>query len=156
MCTDHNIHHALFQVCDGLPLLCCRPETGQHVDSHREILHPLYKGIVMLLRKNRCRDKINHLFSLLYCLKRRTDGNFRLPVANIPTNQAVHDLRALHVLFRRINGKQLILRLLKGKHLFKFPLPDRILSARITVFLLTRRIKLHQILRHLAGCFPDL
>ena len=53
-------------------------------------------------------------------------------------------------------GAELVGRLGKFKCVFKFPLPDRILSVRITVFLLTRRIKLHQILRHLAGCFPNL
>ena len=145
MGTDNNIYQTFFRILDGLLLLGCRPESAHQIHPHRKFLHTLGKGIVMLLGKNRRRHQIYDLLILLHCLKCRTDCNFRLAIAHIPTDQTVHDLSALHILFYRINGKHLIFCLLKRKHLFKFPLPYGILAIYETFLLLSCRIQLHQI-----------
>ena len=100
----------------------------------------------MLLGQDRGRHQIDHLTALLDCLKRGPDGNLRLAVAHVPADQPVHDLRAFHVIFGILDGLDLILRLLKGKHLFEFLLPHRICPVDIAVRLLPRRIELYQIL----------
>ncbi len=124
-----------FRSSDRLFLLCRRcPETAQKINAHRKVLHALYERIVMLLCQNGGRNQVDHLFALLYCLKRCTDRNLRLAVSDITADQAVHDLLALHVLLCRLDRRKLIVRLLKRKHLLKFLLPDRILSVRIAVF----------------------
>ena len=52
---------------------------------------------------------------------------------------------AFHILFRILDGRQLVIRLLKGKHLFKLFLPYSIRLVGIAVLFLTRRIKLYEI-----------
>ena len=156
MRTDHNIHKSLFQVLHSLLLFCTCSEPTKQVHSHRKILHPLHKGIIVLLRQNRGRNQINDLLSLLHRLEGSSDGNFRLAVSHITADQAIHNLAALHILLSSRNCSKLILRLLKGKHFLKFLLPDCVLSVLETIFLLTDGIKLHQILCHLSCCLPDL
>ena len=55
---------------------------------------------------------------------------------------------ALHILLGRLDGKYLILRLLKWKQFLELPLPYRIFSEGIALALLADRIQLHQILCH--------
>ena len=110
----------------------------------------------MLLCKDRGRNQINHLFSLLDRLKCHTDRNLRLPVAHISADQPIHDLRALHILLCRLDRLQLILRLFKWKHLFKFPLPYRIRSIAETGFLLSGCIQCHQIFCDILYSSADL
>ena len=58
----------------------------------------------MLLGKNRGRHKENNLFSLLHGLKRCPDCNLCLAVADITTDQAIHDTTALHVFLGCFDG----------------------------------------------------
>ena len=61
-------------------------EPAQKVHAHREILHPLYKRIIMLLSKHRCRNEVHHLLTFLHCLKCGADCHFCLPVSDIPAD----------------------------------------------------------------------
>ena len=80
----------------------------------------------MLLGKNGSRYQIDYLLSFLDCLERGADGDLCLTVPYIPADQAVHDLRALHITLCILNSLKLVLCLLKGEHLLKFFLPDRV------------------------------
>ena len=155
MGSNHDIHKALFQVRYGLFLLRRGPETAQQIHAHREILHTLDEGVVMLLGQNRGRHQIDHLLVFLNRLESRPDRDLRLSIAHVAADQAVHDLRAFHVLLGGFDGKLLIRRLLKGKQLLKLRLPDRIGPVGIAVLLLPGRVELHQILRHLLNGSPD-
>ena len=132
MCSNENVHQAFLQVCNGLFLLCRCLEPAHQINPHREVFHSLDKGIVMLLRQNSSGHQIHHLFSFLHCFEGNADGNFCFSISNITANQAVHNLGAFHILFGRLNGKKLVLGLLKRKHFFKFPLPDRIRLILVT------------------------
>ena len=147
--TDDDIHHALLQIRDRLLLLCRRAEPGEQIDPHRKIFHPLHKRIIMLLRQNGRGHQIDHLLVLLHRLEGRPDGDLRLAVPHIAADQTIHDPAALHILLGGHDRADLILRLLEGEHLFKFPLPDRILAVLEALALLSCRIQLHQILRDL-------
>ena len=151
MCTNHNVHHSLFQVRNGLFLLRSCPEPAHQVNPHRKILHSLRKRIVMLLRQDRCRNQISHLFSILDCLKSSPDSNLGLAVTDITADQPVHDFMALHILLDCLDGKQLILCLLKGEHLLKLPLPYRIFTVDKAILSLPPCIQRYQIL----GNHPD-
>jgi len=150
--TYHDIHQTAFCVLNCLFLLRRSTEPAHQVDSHRKLLHALHKRIIMLLGKYRRRNEIHHLLILLHCLKCRTDRNLCLAVSHISTDQAIHDLGALHIFFRRLNCKQLILRLLKRKHLLKFSLPYGILSIDKSMFFLSCRIQFDKILCNLFYC----
>lgn len=80
----------------------------------------------MLLGEDGGRHQIDHLLSLLDRLKCSADGDLCLAVPHISADQPVHDLRALHIMLRVLNGLELIFCLLKGKHLLEFFLPDRV------------------------------
>ncbi len=147
--ADNNVHQPLFQSLDGLFHLARRPEARHHLNAHRKILHALHKRIVMLLRQNSGRHEICDLFAVLNRLERGTYGNLRLAIAHIAANQAVHDARTLHVAFCRLDGKQLVSRLLKRKHLLKLLLPYRVPAKDKSLLLLADGIQLHKIPCHL-------
>ena len=151
--ADHNIHQALLQIRDGLLDLPRGAEPGQQLHPHRKVFHSLGKSIVMLLGQNRGGHQIHHLLALLYGLESRPYGNLRLAVPHVSADQPVHDLAALHIRLGVGDGRQLILRLLKGEHLFKLPLPHRILAVLVPCSLLPQGIEFHQVPRHLVhGC----
>ena len=104
MGADHNIHQPFAQSLQGLFLLGRGAETAHHLDPYRKILHPLDKGIVMLLGQNGCRHQVNHLLTVLNCLKGRTQSHLCLSVAHVSADQPIHDLRAFHIFLYRFNG----------------------------------------------------
>ena len=146
MRPDDDVYQPLFQIRDGLFLFRRCAEAAHQIHAHRKILHPLHERIVMLLRQNRRRHKIGHLFAVLYSLKSRPDRNLRLAVADIPTDQPVHDLPALHIVLDRVDRHQLILCLLIREHFLKFLLPDGITAVGKPFLPLPLRIQLHKIL----------
>ncbi len=153
--ADHNVHQSPLRILHGLLLLCGSPETAHQIYTHREILHPLQKRVVVLLRQDGRWHQIDHLLILLHRLERRPDGNLCFPVSYVPADQTVHNLSALHIPLHSLDGKKLILRLLKGKHFLEFLLPDRILPVYIAFLLLSCGVELHQILRNLFYRSPD-
>ena len=110
----------------------------------------------MLLRKNRSRDKIYHLFSFLNRLKCRPDGDLGFTVSHIPADKPVHDLAALHIVFRIFNRLNLILCLFKGEHLLKFLLPYSVRSVDKSFRPLPYSIELNEIFRDSLNRFSDL
>ena len=156
VCADNNIHIPLFQSFYCLLHLSRCPEARHHVHADREILHSLDERIVDLLRQDCCRDQVHDLFSFLHRLERRAECDLRLSVTDIPADQAVHDLLALHVPLRIIDGGELVIRLIVGEHLLEFLLPHRIRSVLESLRVLTRRIELHKLLRDLPDCRADL
>ena len=128
MCPDHDIHQTFFEILDHLFLLRRRPKPRHLLNPDRIILHPLHKGIVVLLRQNRRRHQKNNLLAVLHRLKCRADCNLGFAIANVPADQAIHDFVALHV-----------------------PL----LRKSVAFPVLARRIQLHQILCDLIHCRPD-
>ena len=156
VCADNNIHIPLFQSFYRLLHLSRCPEARHHVHPHRKILHSLDKGIVNLLCEDRCRDQIDHLLFFLHGFKSCPERDLRLSVAHIPADQAVHDLLALHVPLRIVDGGELVVRLIVGEHLLKFLLPHRIRSILEALRVLTRRVELHKLLRDLPDRRADL
>ena len=103
----------------------------------------------MLLRKDGGGHKVGHLFALLYGLECGTDGDLGLAVAHVAADQAVHDLSAFHVGLDVGDGGKLVLRLLKGKHLLEFLLPNGVSPIGKALGLLPGGVELHQVLRDL-------
>ena len=146
--ADDNIHCPLLQSCNGLSDLSPGSEPAHQLYCHGKILHSLDKGCIMLLGKDSGGHQVDHLLSLLNCLEGGTDGDLRLAVAHVAADQTVHHLPALHVRLGGCDGIQLVLRLLKGKHLLEFLLPYRIRSVLIALCHLSGGIQLHQFIGH--------
>ena len=153
--SDQNVHHSLANRLNGLLLLGICPETAQHIDPDRKILHPLGKGIKMLLRKYCRRTQENDLLVLLHCLEGGADRDLGLPVADVAADQAVHGLAALHIPLRVLDCLKLILRLFEREHLLKLSLPLRVRSVLIPLRSLTGGIQSHQLLRDIFYRAPD-
>ena len=106
----------------------------------------------MLLRKDCRRYQKSNLLAILYRLKCRPDRNFCLAISYITTYQSVHNTVTFHICLGSFDCKQLILRLFKRKHFFKFLLPDCIMSKGKSLFLLPECIQFHKILCHFIDC----
>ena len=156
MGADHDVHQALLEIRDGLLDLPRGAEAAHELYADGIVLHALDKGSVVLLGQDGGRDKVHHLLALLDGLEGRPDGDFRLAVAHVPADEAVHDFAALHVGLCVRDGRQLILRLLKREHLLELPLPDGILFIGMTLAALAQGVELHQIRGHLAHRAADL
>ena len=139
--TDHNVHDPLLEVRDRLFDLAGRPEPAHKVHAHRIILHPLHKRVVVLLGQDRRGHKVSHLLAVLNGLEGRPDGDLRLPVADVPADEAVHDLPALHVPLRVLDRGELVLGLLVGKCLLKLLLPLRVRAVGVALAVLARRVE---------------
>ena len=101
----------------------------------------------MLLCKDRRRHEIRHLLSILHRLKRRPDRNLGLSVSDVAADEAVHDLRTLHILFYCLDRRKLVFRLFKRKHLFEFALPYGIITVHKALLALALRVQLYEVLR---------
>ena len=125
-------------------------KTGENSHFHRKALHSLHKAIVDLLGQNGGGAKVGHLLGVLHRLKGCPQRYFRLPVAHIPTDQAVHDFLTFHVFLGGFNSQKLISGFLVGKGLLKFSLPNRILSKGVASLFLPLGIESQKLL----GDFP--
>ena len=106
----------------------------------------------MLLCKDRSRDKINDLLSILNRFKGSPDCYFRLSIPYISTDQAIHHLCAFHILFGIFNRPELILSLFKREHFLKLFLPYCIRTVYKSFGLLSHCIQFHQILCNHLHC----
>ena len=147
--ADDNIHHALAQVLKGPFLPGRSTEPGQHVDPHREILHPLDKRIIMLLGQNRGGHQVNHLLAVLDRLKGCPQRHLGLAVSHIAADKPVHNPSALHIRLHRVNGIQLVVRLIVREQFLKLPLPHRVMAVLESGLFLSGSIKLNQVLGNL-------
>ena len=154
--SNDHIHLTFFQIFDCLLLLCRGPESAQQFHTYRKFLHPLHKGIINLLRKNRCRCKISYLSALLYFLKCGTQRHFCFAVSHIPADKPVHNPGTLHITFGILNSTELILCLFIWKHFFKFSLPYSIRTTDISFLFLTHCIKLYQFFCNIFNCPTNL
>ena len=144
--ADDNVHKPLFQPLQGLFDIRRGLKPGHQIHPHRKVLHPLDKGIVVLLGQDGGGNQVDHLLSLLDRLEGRPESDLGLSVAHVAADQPVHDLPALHVLFCVLDGGKLVVGLLIGEHLFKFLLPDRVLPVNEALGVLAGGVKLHQLL----------
>ena len=154
--ADQDIHRARGGAPDGFRDFFLASKTGKEADLNRIIPHPGAEGVVMLLGQDRGRGEDGHLFTVLYRLKGRPDGDFRLAVSHVAADQPVHDPGALHVPFRILDGRDLIIRLLVGKHLLKLLLPNRVRREGEALPRLSFGVQFHQILRQTSHGFFDL
>ncbi len=148
VCADDDVHPAFYQVCHRLPDLSRGAEPAHQIHPYGVIFHTLDEGGVMLLCQNSGGYQVHHLLSLLDSLECGPDGDLRLAVAHIAADKPVHDSGALHVRLGVLDGRNLVFRLLKGKHFLKLPLPYRILFILVPLAVLPQGIELHQILSH--------
>ena len=110
----------------------------------------------MLLCKDGRRNKNRHLAVVLHGLEGRADGDLRLAKSHVSADEAVHDLRGLHVLLDSGNRRELILGLFIGEHLLELLLPEAVLREGMALLLGPLCIEIDKILRDLLDGTFDL
>ncbi|MPM22919.1 hypothetical protein SDC9_69379 [bioreactor metagenome] len=95
-----------------------------------KVCKPRTHGVVVLLRENRSRHKNRRLLSVLHALKARPQRHFRLAVAHVPAEQAVHRARVFHIRLNLFNALLLVGREFIREPLFERPLPRGIFGER--------------------------
>jgi hypothetical protein len=84
----------------------------------------------VLLGENRSRHEDSRLLSVLHALKARPQRHFRLAVAHVPAEQAVHRAWIFHIRLNLFNALLLVGREFVREPLFKRPLPCGIFGKR--------------------------
>ena len=152
---DDDIHHPGLQASDGFIHLRLCAETAQQADLHRIVLHPLGKCVVVLLGKDRCRHQHGDLAAFGHCLESGTDRNLCLAVPHIAADQAVHDLRGLHVFLGVGDRLQLVLRLLEREQFLKLGLEGSVRTVGIACLARPCGIEIDQFLGNLLHSGAD-
>ena len=106
----------------------------------------------MLLCEYGSGNQVSHLLIFLHSFEGRTDSDLCFTESHISADQPVHYLGAFHISLHRIDGIQLVLRLIIREHLLKFLLPHAVSTVTVAVALHAFCIKIHQLLRNGIHC----
>ena len=104
MCPDDDVDFTIFQFFDNLFLLTNTSKPAHHINVHRVIAKTLTEGREMLLCQNRCGDKYRYLFFIENHFERSTHSHLGLTVSHIATNQPIHGLLLLQILYRLVDS----------------------------------------------------
>ena len=110
MRADEDVDFALGQPFHGLLLLAGRFESADGIDHERIIDHPLPERAVMLLGQHGRRHQHGDLLAKLDGFEGGAHRHFRLAVADVAAEQAIHRPGLLHVLLDLLGGDDLIRR----------------------------------------------
>ena len=124
--ADDDVHRPGCQVADYLLLLAPCPKTGEQLDAHRVIGHPLAERVKMLLGEHGRGHQHRHLPAVHHRLERGANGHFGLAESDVAANQPVHRLGLFHVGFGFHNGAHLVGCFLVDKGALKLALPRRV------------------------------
>src|SRR5262249_34475345 len=92
--ADNDIDRSRFNRFDDLFLLSGGSKLGKHFDAHGEGAEPVLKSLKVLIHENGCGRKQSDLFTFHNGFESGPHGHFRLAVAHIPDDEAVHRIRA--------------------------------------------------------------
>ena len=98
-------------------------EAAEHLDAHRKGLEAAFEGLEVLKRKDCSRRQDDHLLAVAERLEGRAHDDFGLAVADIAAEQAVHGLRALHILLDFLDGGELVFGFGELEGVFELALP---------------------------------
>ena len=106
--ADDDVDLPLTEICEDGAKLLRRASTGDVVDTDGEVLQSLGEGAVVLVRQDRRRDEDGDLLAVGGSLEGGTHGYLRLPEADIPAEQTVHRIGALHIGLHSGDGSGLV------------------------------------------------
>ena len=139
---------------DGLDLLL-RAEAADHVDHHGEALESIAQRLQMLEREHRRRREHGDLLAVHHRLERGAHGDFRLAVADVAAQQAIHRRRRFHIVLDLGDRRGLIDRQLVRERRLELFLPVRVGRERVAGNGFALRIELEQLFGHVAHRLLD-
>ena len=126
MRADDDIYRSIQEAFEHLGLLRRGAETAEHLDRDREGGQALGKGLIVLLGEDGGGHQDRDLLAVHHRLEGRAQGHFRLAIADIAANQAVHGLAGFHVILDRLDGHELVGGFLVGKSSLQLHLPGAV------------------------------
>ena len=146
--ADEDVDLPGGQLRHHLFLLLRRAEPGEQIDRHWEGSEPRGESLVVLVGQHRRRGEYRDLFAIHDRLEGGPHRHFRLSVANVSAQEAIHRRRLLHVALGVGDGGCLIGRQLVWESGFKLVLPGRVSTKGVAGDELALRIELEQLFRH--------
>src|ERR1700693_6443595 len=124
MSADDDVDLPRLETREHRRLLFRSLKTTERFDVDWKISQPLAECSRVLVGENRRRHQHHHLPAGLHCLERGPNRDFRLAVAHISDQKAIHRSRTLHVAFYIGGGGALVGGVLESKAGFELTLPD--------------------------------
>ena len=137
-----------FDLGDGFLLLLGRAKAAQHLDLDGKRGEALPEGVVVLEGEHGRRRQHRDLAIVVDRLESRAHADFRLAVADIAAQQAVHRRGRLHVALHVEDGVHLIFGLAELEGVLELALPFGVGGERVALGSLARGVKLQQLLGH--------
>ena len=151
MGADEDVHLALGGVLeDGLGVSAVLI-PGQHADAHREPLEPPSSGLEMLVGQHGGGHQNGRLLPFQYALHHRPQGDLRLAIAHVAAQQPIHGDRTFHICLDLLDAAELVIGLLEGEFVLKFPLPRVVGVESISRLALALGVEGDELLGHLFG-----
>ena len=154
--ADNYINFTAAKAGKNFFLLLRAAEARKQFHRHREAIHPLQKGLVMLPCKNSGGHQNCHLLAVHNGFECGANGHFRFAEAHIAAKKTVHGAGHFHIVLDFFNAAELVIRFFVWEAFFKIPLPIRIFAEGIAFGAHTLGIKSNKLLRHIlnGGLYP--
>ena len=143
--ADDQVDAARGQPADDAILLRGGLEAREHRDRDRERGQPPAEVGVVLLGQDGGRHQHGHLLAVHDRLEGRAQRHFRLAVADVAADQAVHRPGLLHVVLDGLDGDELVLRLDVGEAGLQLLLPGRVRAEGVALDHLAGGVQLQQV-----------
>ena len=150
-----DLHLARREILERLLLLGLRAEAADHVDAHGKRGEALAQRLHVLKREHRRGREEGHLFAVHHGLERRAHRHFRLAVADVAAEQAIHRRRRFHVGLDVADRGELIGREVVREGVLELLLPVRVGAEGMPDHRLARGVQLQQLLGHVAHGLLD-
>ena len=136
-------------------LLRLGAEPAEHVDPHRKSGKAIPQRLLVLEGEHRRGREEGHLLAVHRRLERGAHRHFRLAVADVTAQQAVHRRRRLHVALDVGHGRALVRRQLPFEGVFELLLPGSVGAEGVARDRLALGVELEQLLGHVAHRLLD-
>ena len=145
MGTDEYVDRTVFHIAQNLLPFLSTDKARQQAHAHGEVFQALSETFQVLLCQHGGGDEHGPLQAIHNALEERPEGHFCFAKANIPAEQAIHDLGRLHIGLDLADCPQLIFRLRIRKSFLELFLPDRIRAEAVPDLFAPAGIDLNQI-----------
>ncbi len=148
--AHEDVDVAAGQLLERRQLLALAAEARHHVHAHGERREARFQRFMMLEGEHGRRREDRHLLAVHHRLEGRAHRHFRLAVADIAAEQAIHRRGRFHVALDVGHGAGLIHRQVPRERRFEFFLPVRVGRERVARHCLARGVELQELFGHVA------
>ena len=142
-----------FQLFKSFLLFFLRAKPAEHFDPHRKRRETAAKVSQMLKRQHGGGRQHGDLLSIRDRLERRAHGDFRLAVADVAAQQAIHRQRGFHVALHVFDGALLVRGFLKFEGILELALPVGVGRKRVARRGLALGVEREELFRHIVDGF---